>query len=459
MKKSAFSVFVSIIALVALVGVALAEATALPGSGWYSGETIQNVGSGTATIDITAYDSASANTFNLSDSITPGSSKVYLPNSFPGMPSGFQGSAIVSSNQDIRAIVNVTNRYLSSLTLGDPLTASPAAAIYQGMNAPSTTLNFPLAKNDYFGKTTSFFIQNAGTAAATVTTTFKFLGVITPLRPRRCNPVRWLSLFQPDGYEWSGPPPTGNTAVGGMIATSSQPLSGTVLEHKTVEVHATVLQATRAFTAADYNTTLYVPVNKNNYFGRFTGIQVQNVTGGAVDVSVEYSQTAGGSCPGGTKTDSHTGIPAGQSWNFPSSVLDPGCLASAVITGSGNIVAIVSESYTAAFLAANPGRFQKIHDPLRFPWKCSDDGCKPACDQRGCLQQGNRPIPSECWRFHSSCRSHFQERYHDVRKQSAGYCPQCFSRPGGCPQQASQLLERHCHDPRGFGMHSQRLWQ
>jgi hypothetical protein len=235
------------------------------------------------------------------------------------------------------------------------------------MNAPSTTLNFPLAKNDYFGKTTSFFLQNAGTAAATVTTTFKFLGVSYTYTTPSLQPGQMAVVVPSNSLNGATPPPTGNTAVGGMIATSSQPLAGSVLEHKTVEVHATVLQATRAFTAADYDTTLYVPVNKNNFFGRFTGISVQNVSGGSVDVTVNYNQAVDANCPGGAKNDSHAGIAAGDSWNFPSTVLDDKCLASAVLTATGSVVATVNESYTAAFLAANPGRFQESTTHSAFP--------------------------------------------------------------------------------------------
>ena len=347
----------------------LAETAALPGSGWYSGETIQNVASTTATINITAYDSLSSATYNIPDTIAPGASKVYLPNAFPGMPSGFQGSAVVSSSSDIRAIVNITNRYITSpIVLGDPSSPSPAAAIYQGVSAPNTSVNFPLAKNNYFSKTTTFFLQNAGTAAATATATFKFLGVNYTYTTPSLAPGQMAAVSPSNARDGgNNPPPSGNTALGSMTATSTQPLAGSVLEAKTTEVHATVLQATRAFTSSDYDIKLYVPVNKNNYFGRFTGLQVQNVSGGAVNVSVSYTQIASATCPGGSKSDSHNAIPAGNSWNFPSSVLDNGCLASAIVTGTGNIAATVNESFTTAFLTANPSRFQESTTHSAFP--------------------------------------------------------------------------------------------
>ena len=357
MKKVKYSLILSLVAIIAIVGGALAEGAALPGSGWYSGEQIQNVGSASANIDITAYDSASTATYTKSDTLASGASATYLPNAFTGMPAGFQGSAIVSSNQDIRAIVNVTNKYNASLSLGDPLSVSPGAGQYQGMNEPSTTLAFPLVKNNAFGKTTTFFIQNAGTANTTALCAFIFSGMTYNYTTPSIGPGQ-MAVVQASLAPGA---PSGDAAIGSLTVTSAQPLAGTVLEHKNVELHATVLQATRAFTPSDFSTTIYAPINKNNLYGRFTGLSVQNVSGGAVDITVTYYQTtnAATGCPGGTKTATKLALAASASWNFPSTAMDAGCFASAKVVATGNIVGTVNESYTTAFLTANPGRQQE----------------------------------------------------------------------------------------------------
>jgi hypothetical protein len=88
------------------------------------------------------------------------------------MPDNFQGSSIVSSNQDIRAIVNLTNR--SAGGWGDPNSSSPAASQYQGAITAGTTLIFLLAKNNYYGKTITYIIQNIGSSATTVNADFNF---------------------------------------------------------------------------------------------------------------------------------------------------------------------------------------------------------------------------------------------------------------------------------------------
>jgi hypothetical protein len=359
-KKLATSLLVAILIIGMMVGSALAETSALPGSGWWSGEQIQNVGSGDATIDITAYDAS--NTYSVSDTIAPGASKTYLPNSFTGMPAGFQGSAVVSSNSDIRAIVNITNRFItvSGTTLGDPNTPSAAAGQYQGTNVPSTQINFPLVKINYFNKSSTFYVQNAGSADATATARFVISGVVytytTPTIPQY-----HMAVIDPTQARdaSNNPPPSGNSGLGSLTVSSAQPLAGTALEHATAETSATILQATRGFSAADYDTKVFAPINKNNYFGRFTGLQVQNVSSGPVDMNVTYVAQAAGACPGGTFTDSATGVAPGASHTFPSTKLPDGCFASATVQATGDVVAVVNEAYTSAYLASHPGTSQE----------------------------------------------------------------------------------------------------
>jgi hypothetical protein len=151
--------------------------------------------------------------------------------------------------------------------------------------------------------------------------------------------------------------PSGNSSIGSMTVSSSQPLAGVVLEHKTFENPATLLQATRGFTSADADTTLYAPIIKNDFFNRFTGLQVQNVSGGSVDITVTYKASAGCS---GEYTDTTSGLADGASHTFvhlAGTDLPANCLASAKIVATGDVVAIVNESYTSAAVAA--GRTQE----------------------------------------------------------------------------------------------------
>jgi hypothetical protein len=153
-------------------------------------------------------------------------------------------------------------------------------------------------------------------------------------------------------------------------------LTGIALEHLTGELHATVLQATRGFLNGEGDTTLYAPINKYKYYGRFTGLQVQNVSQNPVDINVNYVEIpepphSGNptGCPGGAPFQQAQGVPAGTSHTFSSNVLHEGCFASATITATGgNVVAIVNEEFTSDYLNAHPGQAREdtSYAALRF---------------------------------------------------------------------------------------------
>jgi hypothetical protein len=331
---------ISVLALL-LAGVALAQG-GIPGSGWWSGDQVQNVGGSTANIVISAYTSGGSQVYQNTTTLGAGASTTFIPTNFTGMPDGFIGSAVVSSDQPIKAIVNVTN--LSSGSFGVP--GGKAAAQYQGTESTATSLYFPLAKNNRFGKTTAFYIQNAGTAAATAQVTFRMDDGNTYNYTTPSIPANRMVLVTPSNANV----PTSNTNranIGSAQVTSAQPLAGTVMEYTVGEAVATVLQGTRGFTSNDFDDKAYAPVVKNNRFGRFTGIQVQNVSGGSINVTVSYKGTSS-NCLAVNVTDTFNGLAnnasktfvnlTGQS-NFPNN-----CTGSATITATGNFVAIVNEA-------------------------------------------------------------------------------------------------------------------
>ena len=120
------------------------------------------------------------------------------------------------------------------------------------------------------------------------------------------------------------------------------------MEYVVGETNATLLQASRSFTPSDYDTKAYAPINKNNVANRFTGMQVQNVSAGNVDITVTYTGSSG-PCAGNTYVDTELAVPTGNSVNFPSNFLPAGCFASAAIVATGNIVAVVNEAFVIGF--------------------------------------------------------------------------------------------------------------
>ena len=357
MKKLRILGLVALVAMMVANMVAAQEINNLPGGGWWSGEQVQNVGDADASIQITAYDKDSTDTYDDTQTVAPGGAFTFTPFAgLTGLPDGFQGSAVVSADQPIKAIVNVTN-----LMVGDVgVTGGKAAAQYQGVDgaAVADTLYFPLAKGDYYGASTTFYVQNAGDAAASFTGSFEmndgntYVYTSPAIEPNR---IAIFSVFDAVGYD-KGTETGGDVRLGALSVTSAQPMAGVVMEHSTTDATAVALFGTRGFTANDFDTKAYAPVIKNEYYGQFTGLQVQNVSGGEIDITVTY-KVAQGPNAGETITQTATGVADGKSHTFVQlddvdggvgTYLDAGDLAGATVTATGNFVAIVNEQNEAA---------------------------------------------------------------------------------------------------------------
>jgi hypothetical protein len=334
-----------VVAMLVTTGAVLAQDViqALPGGGWLTGQQIQNVGTGPANMAATAYGKTSGAydatgvTGGL-DAVPAGESRNILPQHWSNAPDSFEGSAVVSADQPIVAIVNVAKD-------GDA-----AAAQYQGVGTPDTSIGFPLFKKAFGPKETTFYVQNAGSSAAMIYATFtddagtKY----TWDSGTAVDPNRMVVLSPRDAS-----PAMADRTKGGLVVTSTVPIAGAVLEHGLTDV--TILQATRGFSPADYDTTLVAPVFKQQ-FGktpRSTGLQVQNVSDADVDVYVTYIQVGTGT----QYVQKKMGVAPGASYTFfdnasdmsaGSDTIPAGVLASATVTATGNIAAIINETYWPA---------------------------------------------------------------------------------------------------------------
>ncbi len=338
-----------------------------PGGGFYSGHTIQNVSTSQATASVTLYDMTNpATTYTRDWTIPAGGAVTFFAEDVPGVPAGFIGSAVVSSDQPIKAVVNVTNRLSGSRGVA----GGTAAAQYRGIDDASTgtLLVFPLAKAAFGPKTTAFYIQNAGTASATFTAKFLMGTGLTDPSPVEYTynspslaPGQMAVIIPAD----AGVP---NSRIGSLTVTSTQNLAGMVLEYETTTAPALILQGTTGFTANDFDTRILFPVVKKQLSGRSTGLQVQNVSDAPVNVTMVY-RGAGGSCPAPfTATEPVRTLQPKQSTTYlDSSLLPAGCLASAEATATGNIAGVVNE----AFLPCSAGCTQRATTYAAFPAKAA----------------------------------------------------------------------------------------
>jgi hypothetical protein len=322
------------------------QAQTLPGSGWWSSQVIQNTGPVTAVVSSLTYDASNATNISMAAKVGLASnlSVSFLPRDSLFMDRLSQGSAVIYGDQPIRAIANLTNRYtldFGSLYYG--VSGGVAGGQYQGADTAfvRTELSFPLVKRSFGSplKSTTFFVQNAGSAAATVTATYVGCGTHTN-NSTSISPGQMVVMKPADAGV-----PTGSLCTAKM--TSTQPIAGVAAEHYDSENPATLLQTTRGFSSAEYDTKLYAPIFKKRFpnvanMSRTTGAQVQNVSAGTISITATYY----GNCTGLPWSETRTGVAQGGWANFlyPSGMPD-GCLATAKFEGTGAIVGIVNESY------------------------------------------------------------------------------------------------------------------
>jgi hypothetical protein len=234
----------------------------------------------------------------------------------------------------------------------------------------STTLNFPLAKQAFNGKTTTFYIQNAGSTATTMIATFRSSNGVsdgaTITSPSIDSSRTWVLILAGD---------INDGALGSLTVTSANALAGVVNEHPVSDT--TVLQATRGFGDSDAGTTISAPIFKQRFNGRSTGMQIQNTSSGAVDITMTVNYSGGG-----TGTATATGVAAGASATFFNGLIIGGAggtytiddgLGAATFTadGSAELVGIVNETsdsgrltQTTYSMSATSNATQTVNVPL-----------------------------------------------------------------------------------------------
>jgi hypothetical protein len=360
-------------ALGILLGVtSLASAQALPGSGWYSTAVIQNVGTAPATVHLDVYSQTGTNstpqgTADISPQIAPGANAVFFPGSGGAggnvdvsspLPGNFSGSMVVSSDQPVVAIGQITNFPFSQYGVG--IAGGYASEQYRGSPANSSTISYPTVKSSFGGKTTIFTVQAAG-ADVNATATIVTSDGVSHAKTFSILANHSITFGPSDGFQ----PAVATTgcAANGVLDPNTSPcfgslsvvgnnnIAGVALEFKDGVSPATAVQAASMFGTEDVGDTIICPTIKNDYAGnhRTTGVTVANTSNAAVNVTGEFTVAQGSSAPGTKFTQGPVSIPAGKSFVFGSlnntaGGLPAGNLAAAKFTSSASgIVAVTSE--------------------------------------------------------------------------------------------------------------------
>jgi hypothetical protein len=374
MKKVKFIAFL-VLVLSLIISVASSSAQGPDGSGWWTGFTIQNVSGTEITADTTAYHltGGSASTYSNSTAVPDGFSVTFHPGLAgncpaiatngcriglsPTLPPGFEGSVVVSSNDQAVAVANLNNN--ASGSVGDP--AGTARAAYQGTagSIASTSLFFPTVKNNFNGQTTAFFVQAAG-ADANVEITYS-MNDGSSFSDTQTISANRTYVFVPsaagvpscNGGNGGG----GNVAPcfgGAVVASTTGSIAGSTVEYVDGAAVAEFVLSTRGLTPSDAGAVVVAPALKNNFNGGNTGAVVLNTgaTQATVDLAFTVTNTSG-TCSaniGDTDSDSLT-IDPGESQvvSFAAGTVGslPNCVFYAMVansTGGQPIAITVNEN-------------------------------------------------------------------------------------------------------------------
>jgi hypothetical protein len=293
-----------------IIGISNAQPASALQFSYTSGIQVQNLSAAQASVIITFYNADGSTTGNggISDTIVASGSKTFFPFTNTQVQAGFNGSAVVSSDQQVAAVVNV-------------LGSGPAnsAASYIGFQQGATSLLIPLLMKGNSGFNTWFKLQNTGSATANATITYSD-GTSTNAT---IAPGAAATFDQSQEAH--------NASVFAASITSNQPVAATIMQED-----PKTLFAYNAFTAGTTNPVLPL-VNANNS-GYITGIQIQNGGNASTNVTVSYTPSAAGTACTETQT-----IGAGQSATFAlnafaTTVAGEDC-ANAAFVGSAQVTA------------------------------------------------------------------------------------------------------------------------
>ena len=293
------------------------------------------------------------------DTIPAGDSNSYYP--LTAVSAGFAGSAVISSDREVAAIVNVLGT--KGGTVGDF-----GGADYSGISDGSEIVYIPQVMRDFYGINSWFNVQNAGSSATTVTVFYSGnLG--------SCNES--AVTIQPGAAATfnQSTSPASCMLAGFLGAARVEAESGGSIVTAVVQYDSKSLLAYNGFSSSG-DPDIFAPFVSHRWYGSRTALQIQNTGTTDTNVTVTYSPSPG--FPGKECSQTLT-VPAGGSSNFgdstwfeqPSNVCGPmsggsqsgygfvGSAKTTANTNSQNLVAIVNTVTTgtpngATYNAFNP---------------------------------------------------------------------------------------------------------
>jgi hypothetical protein len=304
------------------------SAAALPGGTWVSGVTVANLDSTEATVSIAFYNQNGSVALNFDGGKIAGNAAKtwYLPSHITALASGFVGSAVVSADKQIAAIVNTQ---LPSGSNPGRLGAST------GVGTPVATVYATQVEKNYYGWNSYCSVQNTGATAFSVNA-FYYDSTGAQSGSARTQSIPAYSSFIFDQGVDSVLP---NGVYSAKFVGDATHLLAVVCNFYNAGLDTT---AGSDMQFHSYNgmgtggTTLYLPRVVKDYYNYQSGLKIQNIGTEALTVTVSYN------IGGGTYTQNSTSIGPGQSWGpyMGNAAQLPASMAS--VSGSGSAVVVVN---------------------------------------------------------------------------------------------------------------------
>jgi len=219
---------------------------------------------------------------SFSDTIPAKQSRTYYVPTAPetaGLPEGFIGSAVVSSDQPVAATLNTQVPSGSGATPDNPNRVGTAS----GVLSPSPTLYFTQLMKNYYGWNSYVAVQNTSSSSTTVTfTVYDANGNQVDQQVQSVSPFSTYIFRQaeraqlPDGFIGSAVVDGGGADLAGICNFYN---AGTSAD--TAQFHSY-----NGFSGG--STKLYVPRIVKDFYGYQGGLRVQNVGTAATTVTVTY---------------------------------------------------------------------------------------------------------------------------------------------------------------------------
>ncbi len=315
--------------------------------------TYMNVGASSATISLTYYAAGSSTPISVPQpNLAAGAATSISAGSISELPSGFQGSAVLSSDQPLAATAVQVSTGAGTVVKNRPLS--------NGFAEGSSSVLIATILKDRYGVTTRFAVQNAHTADVDVAveikgtdgSTFNYNYPSIPAGSSKHVDVGDLAEI-PAGFSGSA------TVTAHEHGTSTAaPIAATAMELGTGDAYAAAFEGLTS--GAE---TVYMPSAMCKYYGYSSFYAVQNTGASATNVTVTYKQgnatvaTASATIAAGSKNSFLTcadGFPEGQSGSAVISA-DAGGTVVALLKVNGNgLTAVTPANATGAAKLALP---------------------------------------------------------------------------------------------------------